>query len=135
MPTLMRALGAAGAAAGPEANGGFGRGPRSPTPAARIYSGGVAFERRVDGPEGARELPGVREIRRDARNGLVAIGTLACPQCDAPVALDGPAAPADRLACPYCAHGGRLREFLSLEAPARPARVEVRIRGSRRTAA
>ena len=31
------------------------------------------------------------------------------------------------LACPYCAHAGPLRAFLSLAAPSRPARVEVRV--------
>jgi hypothetical protein len=37
-------------------------------------------------------------------------------------------APADALDCPFCAHGGRVRDFLSLAAPTRPARVEVRVR-------
>ena len=31
------------------------------------------------------------------------------------------------LACPVCRHGGRVRDFLSLAAPARPARVAVRV--------
>jgi hypothetical protein len=35
--------------------------------------------------------------------------------------------PADALACPFCAHGGAVRDFLSLSAPQRPARVEVRV--------
>jgi hypothetical protein len=58
----------------------------------------------------------------------VAVGTLACPQCDAPVALSGPVAPADWIGCPFCLHTGATRDFLSLAAPTRPARVEVRIR-------
>jgi hypothetical protein len=36
----------------------------------------------------------------------------------------GPAAP---LGCPYCLHRGSVRDFLSLAAPARPARVSVTI--------
>jgi hypothetical protein len=35
--------------------------------------------------------------------------------------------PADPLACPYCAHEGAVRDFLSLGAPTRPAHVDVRI--------
>lgn len=69
------------------------------------------------------------EERRLARSSRLGEGTLACPDCDAPVALPGgrPLAPADRLACPYCDHAGAVRDFLSLAAPARPARVVVRI--------
>jgi hypothetical protein len=78
----------------------------------------VAFERR---PEHLIE-------ERRLRSGHLATGTLACPTCDAPVALAGAfAGPADPLACPYCDHAGALREFLSLEAPSRPARVTVRV--------
>jgi hypothetical protein len=63
-----------------------------------------------------------------ARTGHLASGTLACPRCDAPVALaTGPAAPADPLGCPYCAHAATVRDFLSLGDPTRPARVAVRV--------
>ena len=56
-------------------------------------------------------------------------GTLACPHCDAPVALAaGGVSPADRLACPFCHHGGAVRDFLSLADPSRPARVVVQVR-------
>ena len=62
------------------------------------------------------------------RSTRLASGTLACPACDAPV-MPGPRplAPADPLGCPYCAHAGAVRDFLSLAPPARPARVVVRI--------
>jgi uncharacterized paraquat-inducible protein A len=65
--------------------------------------------------------------RRPARSTLLATGTLACPDCDAPVLPAAPLAPADALDCPYCGHAGFVRDFLSLEPPTRPARVEVRV--------
>lgn len=69
------------------------------------------------------------EHRRAARSTRLGVGTLACPSCDAPVLLDRHAhAPGEPLACPFCGHGGPLREFLSLAAPSRPARVVVRVR-------
>ncbi len=78
----------------------------------------MAFERR---PEQLIE-------ERRSRSGHLASGTLACPLCDAPVALATAfAGPADALGCPYCDHSGAVRDFLSLEAPSRPARVRVRI--------
>ena len=65
---------------------------------------------------------------RPAPSSRLATGTLACPSCDAPVALAaGPASPADPLVCPICEHAGTVRDFLSLAAPSRPARVEVRV--------
>jgi hypothetical protein len=94
----------------------------------------VAIQRGIDGsdpvrPDPVERLDGTYEQRRDARFARIAAGTLSCPRCDAPVALSGgPAGPADALACPFCAHGGRVRDFLSLATPSRPARVEVRIR-------
>lgn len=69
----------------------------------------------------------VHKERRLGAATRIAGGTLACPRCDAPVALAGVVAPADALACPFCAHDGRVRDFLSLAAPSRPARVEVRV--------
>jgi DNA-directed RNA polymerase subunit RPC12/RpoP len=72
-------------------------------------------------------MSGTEEERRVVRTTRMASGTLACPRCDAPVALAGPAHPADGLRCPYCRHAGPLRDFLSLEAPTRPARVAVRV--------
>jgi hypothetical protein len=95
----------------------------------------MAFQRGIDGPEPLRPEPvarlaGAQEERRDARTWRLAEGTLACPACDAPVALTaGPVAPAAPLACPVCAHGGAVRDFLSLAPPTRPARVQVRLSG------
>lgn len=90
----------------------------------------MGFERDADGMDPLRDraVAPLREVRLDARRGLLATGTLACPECDAPVALGGRAVgPAHPLSCPYCEHAGPLREFLSLAAPSRPARVEVRV--------
>jgi hypothetical protein len=87
----------------------------------------VSFQRHVEGPEPVRADPIVRpsHLPRVWRLGS---GTLACPRCDAPVApAAGGMSPADPLACPFCAHGGPVREFLSLAAPSRPARVELRV--------
>ena len=65
---------------------------------------------------------------RHSRSDRLATGTIACPACDAPVALPrGHASPADLLGCPYCDHIAAVRDFLSLAAPARPARVVVRV--------
>ena len=89
----------------------------------------MAFEREIESsdPQRGRPVAPLRELRRDVRSGRLATGTLACPECDAPVAIAGGLSPAAPLACPYCGHGARLREFLSLGEPTRPARVEVRI--------
>jgi hypothetical protein len=87
----------------------------------------MGFERGIDRPEPVGRLSGVHEERRVSRSTVVATGTLACPACDAPVALFAAASPATALACPVCNHGGALREFLSLGEPTRPARVQVRI--------
>ena len=70
----------------------------------------------------------VHEERRVVRSGVVAYGTLACPSCDAPVALGGTRVrPADSLDCPFCAHHAPARDFLSLDPPIRPQRVAVRV--------
>lgn len=67
--------------------------------------------------------------QRPAQTRHLAMGSLACPGCDAPVApAPGPQRLSAPLACPYCGTGGPLRDFLSLEQPTRPARVEVRVR-------
>ena len=83
----------------------------------------------MDEPEPVGRLSGWQEERRAVRSTRLATGTLACPACDAPVAL-GPwaLAPADRIACPFCRHVATVREFLSLATPTRPARVAVHVR-------
>jgi hypothetical protein len=88
----------------------------------------VAFHRGIDGNDPLRTQPATQEERRRTRSGRLAVGTLACPLCDAPVAPP-PAglAPADPLRCPFCSHRARVRDFLSLAPPSRPARVEVRV--------
>jgi hypothetical protein len=70
---------------------------------------------------------GLHEHRRSTRARRLASGTLACPRCDAPVVLGAPVAVGDWIGCPYCLHTGAVRDFLSLAAPTRPARVEVRV--------
>ena len=81
----------------------------------------MRFDRRT-------RLDGAEEIRHFTRSARLGSGTLACPHCDVPVALAaGPASPADPLGCPFCGHAGAVRDFLSLAAPSRPARVEVRV--------
>ncbi|HTX45086.1 MAG TPA: hypothetical protein VMD48_02360 [Solirubrobacteraceae bacterium] len=74
---------------------------------------------------------GHEELRPSIRpSSQLAIGTLACSRCDAPVAIgDSVLTPADEVDCPYCSHRGTVREFLSLAPPTRPARVVVRVTG------
>lgn len=93
----------------------------------------MAFARGIDGsdPRGLEPVGRrghVEEERRGAQSTRLAVGTLACPDCDAPVALAGRRLrPTDALACSYCGHAGALRDFLSITGPSRPARVEVRV--------
>ncbi|MGB9183579.1 MAG: hypothetical protein WCB67_05900 [Solirubrobacteraceae bacterium] len=91
-----------------------------------LRGGGQAF-----GGDGGLD-PGVVsaeiEERRAARSDRLCTGTLACPECDAPVAIGGqPRSLADWLTCPFCQHSGRVRDFLSLASPTRPTRVVVRV--------
>jgi len=93
----------------------------------------VPFHRGLDGSEPVRPDPitragGVQEHRVVARSWWLTTGTLACPRCDVPVALaTAPVSPADGLGCPFCGHAAAVRDFLSLAAPSRPARVAVRV--------
>jgi len=91
----------------------------------------VALQRGIDGSEPVRplgRLSGTEELRRVARSSRLASGTLACPACDAPVSAgDRTYTPADFMGCPFCYHGGPVRDFLSLRTPGRPARVEIRV--------
>jgi uncharacterized paraquat-inducible protein A len=93
----------------------------------------MALSRSSDGSDPLRgeriaQVAGDQE-RRVARRSRLGEGTLACPECDAPVALPDrrPVTPADALACPFCGHAAAVRHFLSLAAPLRPARVVVRV--------
>jgi len=73
------------------------------------------------------------EDRRQAATNVLAAGTLACPHCDAPIGIGPePLSPGAPLRCPFCAHAGPLREFLSLRPPSRPTRVLVRVTASPR---
>lgn len=96
----------------------------------------MSLHRRSDqGPPGESvgRLSGTEEIRRIGREAPVAIGTLACPACDAPVGLPGrPLAPREFLSCGFCAHAGRVRDFLALGEPTRATHVVVRIRADSR---
>jgi len=98
----------------------------------------VSLHRGVDGSDPIRSEPvagqaGPAEERRRTRTWELGSGTLACPRCDAPVALDGlRVTPAEPLSCPFCAHSGAVRDFLSLHAPTRPAHVTVRVVDRRR---
>ena len=98
----------------------------------------MSFQRGIDGsdPVDAEGVGGRIQIQdeRRTRSSRLGVGTLACPRCDAPVALAGPLSPVAVIACPYCGHGAALREFLSLGAPTRPARVVVRVVERRRPA-
>jgi hypothetical protein len=68
------------------------------------------------------------EERRSTRSGHVCSGTLACPRCDAPVAVgERGLTLTEELLCPFCAHRGPVRAFLSLSSPTRPAHVVVRV--------
>ena len=88
----------------------------------------MSVHRSSDGAEPVGRMGGTQELRPGTRTSQLAVGTLACPACDAPVA-PGPVAiaPPDPLRCPYCGHGAAVRDFLSLAAPSRPARVVVRV--------
>ena len=86
------------------------------------------FDRRPEGSEPmTMHHAGPQEERRAVRSGRLAVGSLACPRCDAPVAPDRPVAPGDPIGCPFCAHAGAVREFLTIGEPTRPARVVVTV--------
>ncbi len=91
-----------------------------------LRGGGQAFggDRGLDAGLVSAEIEELRATRTDR----LCAGTLACGQCDAPVAIGGqPRSLTDWLTCPFCQHSGRVRDFLSLAAPTRPARVVVRV--------
>jgi hypothetical protein len=99
----------------------------------------VSIRGGFDGSDPVRAEPvgrlGSRYEERDAVSVRLGTGTLACPVCDAPVAPAGVVSPADALGCPFCDHTAPVRDFLSMAAPSRPARVEIRVvQPARRTA-
>jgi hypothetical protein len=79
-------------------------------------------------PQPVERLGGRHDRRRQSSRQL-AVGTLACPTCDAPV-LPSPEgmSPGDPISCAFCRHSGAVRDFLSLAEPTRPTRVVVRVR-------
>jgi predicted RNA-binding Zn-ribbon protein involved in translation (DUF1610 family) len=81
--------------------------------------------------ERPKPIAGQHELRRSLR-GRLGTGTLACPECDAPVLGVGRLAVTDALGCPFCGHTAVVRDFLSLAQPTRPARVAVRVRVAHR---
>jgi hypothetical protein len=93
----------------------------------------VGLHRGIDGSEPVRAEPVGRlgRVAADPRVGRVSTlgtGTLACPDCDVPVAIGvGVKRPHEPLSCPYCGRAGALRDFLSLAEPTRPTRVEIRL--------
>lgn len=81
-------------------------------------------------PDGRPDkLPGLHEERRASRSSWLGLGSLACPECDAPAPLlTSPASPGTPLGCPYCEHTGTVRDFLTLGEPHRAPRVNVYVR-------
>ena len=86
----------------------------------------MAFHRRID-REPVGTAGGTEELRPSRNTTELAIATMACPACDAPVMPAGRVRPSDYAECPFCAAHGPVRDFLTLEDPARPARVIVRV--------
>ena len=92
----------------------------------------MSLHRGIEGsdPVGSEPIAGgagPREIRPAVRSGHLAVGTLSCPACDAPVLPAGVMSPSDPLGCGFCLHAGAVRDFLSLAPPTRPTRVAVRV--------
>jgi hypothetical protein len=90
------------------------------------YTRGMAFHRRID-REPLGTTGGTEELRPSRSTSELAIATMACPECDAPVMPAGRVRPSDHAQCPFCGTAGAVRDFLTLEDPARPARVLVRV--------
>src|SRR5947209_14914527 len=75
-----------------------------------------------------RRHSGQVEKRQATSSGVIGVATLACRSCDAPIAPGPlPLLLTDRLWCPVCQDYGPVRDFVSLAAPTRPARVVVRV--------
>jgi hypothetical protein len=66
--------------------------------------------------------------RRATAGAVLGTGSLACPRCDAPVAIGPAPSPLEaELCCPFCQFEAPLRSFLSLASPTRPTRVVLRL--------
>ena len=79
-------------------------------------------------PRGERHESELVQHRRATRTDRLADATIACARCDAPVAIGSePITLADRLTCPFCGHGGPVRDFLSLARPTRATHVVLRV--------
>jgi hypothetical protein len=73
-------------------------------------------------PSEYEPLPGERKVRaadirhewQVSRDGIevIAHGALVCPQCDAPLVIARPLPAGAAIACGFCDHRGRAREFL-----------------------
>ena len=79
-------------------------------------------------PGSRAEQVSERKPRAD-RNGAIAAGTIARARCDAPASI-GPdqVDVTEALTCPFCTPQRPVWEFLSLDVPTRPTRVQVRLR-------
>ena len=86
----------------------------------------MEWRRQDDAIEPVRGHSLIEEERRTATS-LLAHGTIACPECDAPVAPTTRVNVLAPMVCPYCDHAARVKDFLSLGAPTRPAHVDVRV--------
>ena len=95
----------------------------------------MALHREIEGAQSAGAQPverrgGRHEWRRAGTSRQMATGTLACPECDAPVLPSPePMSMPDPISCGFCRHAGAVRDFLSLAEPTRPTHVVVRIHG------
>ncbi|MBJ7331304.1 MAG: hypothetical protein JHC95_15535 [Solirubrobacteraceae bacterium] len=87
-------------------------------------------------PEPVEGAAGLHELRISQRSTQMGVGTLACPDCDAPTRPgDYPASVTTEIGCGYCGRSGPLRDFLSLSEPTRPTRVVIHVRRPDRTGA
>jgi hypothetical protein len=89
-----------------------------------------AFDRSRRSSSSTGQVPvAFEQERRLGHSTRLGVGTLACPDCDAPIAIGAERlTPSDQLTCPFCWRHGPVREFLSLAPPSRPTRVVVRVR-------
>jgi DNA-directed RNA polymerase subunit RPC12/RpoP len=90
--------------------------------------GGIGGSRRGDSATSSTLAGAAQTFERAARSSRLGVGTLACNRCDAPVAVGPqPLTLTDPITCPYCGRRSVVRDFLSLRAPTRPARVVLRV--------